>query len=269
MLRGRVVLGICAGVLLAGALRCVDGQTTATVQPMATGAHPSIEVATVKRSDPADQMHRFTTEGHRIFIENQTVKMMIQMSYGVHARQIVNAPPWIETERFDIQALPDVEGQPDVLQSKEMVRKLLAERFGLKFRTEKREMARYTLTVAKGGTKIEPTKGTPDGLPRVNGNGTRTSMSLQMRNVSMGDVAEELQGALDRPVVDETGLKGRYDFTLKWLRADAVPTAGDDADGALPGIFTALQEQAGLKVEPSKGDVDVLVIEHIERPEAN
>lgn len=269
MLRRWHTCGVCAIVLLASALPCLDGQTVQSVPPMASDAHPAIEVASVKRSDPADQAHRFTIEGHRILVENQTVNMMIQMSYGVHARQIVNAPPWIESERFDIQAIPDTAGQPDVLQFKEMVRKVLAERFGLKLRTEQQEMPRYTLTVAKGGPKMETSKGSPDGLPRINGNGTQTTMSLQMKNVSMGDVAQQLQGALDRPVVDQTGLKGKYDLSLNWLRADAAPAAAEGADSALPGIFTALQEQAGLKVEPTKGEVDVLVVEHVERPAAN
>lgn len=265
----RLVCRLCAAMLLASVLRCAQGQTAEKVESMAIDAHPSIELATVKRSDPMDQAHRFTIEGHRILIENQTVSMMIQMSYGVHVRQLVGGPSWIESERFDIQALPDVAGQPDVLQFKEMVRKVLEERFGLKMRTEKQEMPRYTLTVAKGGPKMEPTKGVPDGLPRINGNGNKMSMSLTMKNVTMGDVAQQLQGALDRPVVDETGLKGKYDLSLKWLQPDAAPAAADDADSALPGVFTALQEQAGLKVEPTKGEVDVLVITHVEQPSAD
>jgi uncharacterized protein (TIGR03435 family) len=263
---GRVMRGFWAALLVVGTMPCVEGQVIKT-EPMAVTAHPSFEVAAVKRSDPADQMHRFSILGHRLLIENQTVSIMIQMSYGVHRRQIVNAPPWVETERFDIQGMPDAEGQPNVVQFQEMVRKLLADRFGLKLHTDKREMARYTLTVAKGGPKMEPTKSAPDALPNENGNGDEKSMSLQMTNVSMGDLAHDLQGELDRPVVDETGLKGRYDFSLKWSRADAAVTGGGDS--ALPGIFTALQEQAGLKVEPSKGEVDVLVIESLEQPETN
>jgi uncharacterized protein (TIGR03435 family) len=252
MLRRRVVSGLWVVALVVACGARLGGQTIQSVQPMAKDAHPSFEVATIKVSDPADTKHRFEVRGHRIVIENQTVQTMIEMSYGVHARQIVNAPSWAETERFDAEGLPDVEGQPNLLQFQEMVRKLLEERFGLKLRTDKREMA---------------TKSAQDLLPSVRAGGNKTSRSLQMTNVSMGDVAHQLQGALDRPVVDETGLKGRYDFNLNWLRADAV--AEEEADSALPGLFTAIQEQAGLKVEPSKGEVDVLVIEHVEKPETN
>ena len=267
MLRGRVGGGLRVAVLVVGSVGCLGGQTTGTVQPMAKDAHPTFEVATIKTSDPADQKHRFEIHGHRIVLENQTVQTMIGMSYGVHAKQIVNAPSWMESERFDVEGLPDVEGQPNVLQFQEMVRKLLEERFGLKFHSEKREMARYTLTVAKGGPKLEPTKSAPDALPNERGTGDSTSRTLQMENVSMGDLAHNLQGALDRPVVDETALKGKYDFTLKWLRQDAPADA--EADSNVPRLFTALQEELGLKLEPSKGEVEMMVIDKIERPAAD
>ena len=263
----RWVCRLCAAVLLTAALHCVEGQTTDKVQTMAADAHPTFEVATVKLSDPADQKHRFEIHGHRIVIENQTVGVMIEMSYGVHRKQIVNTPSWVESERFDVEGLPDVEGQPSVLQFQEMVRKLLEERFGLKFHTEKREIPRYTLTVAKGGPKMEPTKSAPDALPNERGTGDSTSRTLQMENVSMGELAHNLQGALDRPVVDETGLNGKYDFTLKWLRQDAPAAA--EGDSNLSPLFTAIQEQLGLKVEPSKGEVEMMAIDHIERPEVN
>src|SRR5215469_2687057 len=256
MLRGCVGRVLWVVVVVVGSVTCVDGQTAQSTEHMAKDAHPAFEVAAIKRSDPDDRTHRFEIHGHRIVIENQTVQTMIEMSYGVHARQIVNAPPWTESERFDIQGVPDVEGVPSVAQFQELVKKLLQERFGLKFHAEKRGMARYTLAVAKGGPKLEPTKGAPDALPNIRAGGNKTSHSLQMENVSMGDLAKQLQGELDRPVVDETGLKGRYDFTLKWLRADAPVAAEGDADAALPVLFTALQEQAGLKVEPSKGEVE-------------
>jgi uncharacterized protein (TIGR03435 family) len=265
MVRGRVGGWLWAAVLVVGSVTCLEGQTTQSVQPLARDSHPSFEVATIKRSDPDDKTHRFEIHGRRIVIENQTVQTMIEMSYGVHARQIVNGPSWIETERFDAEGVPDGEVPPDVAQFQALVRSLLAERFGLKLHTEKREMGRYSLTVAKGGPKMEATKSVPGALPNIRANGNQTSHSLQMENVSMGDLAHQLQGALDRPVVDETGLKGRYDFTLKWLRADA-PVAAEDADSALPELFTAIQEQAGLRVEPSKGEVDVLLIDKVERP---
>lgn len=259
---------LCAVLLMAGAACCLDAQTSVSVPRMPQDAHPAFDVATIKASDPADQSHRFEIHGQRILIENQTVKRMVEMAYGLHERQIVNAPSWTESERFDVQGLPDVEGQPNLVQFQEIVRTLLEQRFALKFHTEKREMPRYVLTVAKSGPKMEPTKLASAALPNERAGGDKASRSLQMENVSMEDLVRALQGELDRPVVDETGLKGRYDFTLKWLRADA-PVTPEDADGALSGIFTAIQEQTGLKIEPSKGEVDVLVIDHVEQPSSN
>lgn len=255
------------GVLIVGGLRCLGGQTAEKAETMPKDAHPTFEVATIKVSDPADQSHRFEIHGRRFVIENQTVRTMIEMSYGVHRKQIVNAPSWVEDQRFDAEGLPDVGGQPSVVQFQEIVRKLLEERFGLKFHTEKREMSRYALTVAKDGPKLEPTKSVPDALPNERGTGDVTSRTLQMENVSMRDLAHNLQGELDRPVVDETGLKGKYDFTLKWLRQDAPAEAATDT--SVPTFFTAIQEQLGLKVEPSQGQVEMMVIDHIGQPESN
>ena len=110
MLCVRTVRGLWMVVLAAGSLPCIEGQTIEKVQPMAQDAHPGFEVATIKLSDPADQKHRFEVHGHRILLENQTVQTMIEMSYGVHAKQIVNAPSWMESERLDVEGLPDVEG---------------------------------------------------------------------------------------------------------------------------------------------------------------
>lgn len=263
MLCVRIVRGLCAGVLLAGAVLSVDGQATERVQPMARDAHPSFEVASIKLSDPTDTHHRFGIEGRRIIVRNQTVKGMIEVSYGVHARQIVNAPSWVETERFDVQGVPDAEGQPNIVQLQEMMQKLLASRFGLKMHTEKREMPRYTLAVAKGGPKLAPTKSGPDALANSNGSGDRDTMTYLMTDVSMPDLAQTLQVELDRPVVDETGLKGRYDLSLKWTRFNAPA----DADTSVPGFFTAIQEQLGLKMEPEKGEVDAMVIDQVKRPQ--
>ena len=253
--------------MMAAPLLSAYGRQTEAVKRMARDAHPSFEVATIKQSEPDDQNRRFTVQGRGILIENQTVQTMLEMSYGVHARQIENAPPWLGTERFDVRGLPDVEGQPNVMQFQEMVRKLLAERFGLKLHTGKRDMPRYTLTRVKGGPKMELTKSAPDALQEINGSTTTGVTTYQMNNVTVDALAHNLQANLDRPVVDETGLKGKYDLTLKWAREDIPAEA--DTDPNVPRLFTAIQEQLGLKMEPSKGQVEVLVIDHIERPTQN
>lgn len=256
---------LCAAVLMAGALRG-EGQTVAREQPMAQDAHPAFEVATVKHSDPDDNRRGFHTSGRNLFAENETMNDLISFAYGVQVKQIVDAPAWFGSERFDIKGFPDVPGEPGVDQYREMVRKLLTERFQLQFKREQREMARFTLTVAKGGMKMEPSKSAPDAGQDQTGSMNSGHVWWRFTNNSMPEFAQFLQMAVvDRPVVDQTGLKGKYDFKLEWTSS---PETSTDPNAA-PGFITAMQEQAGLKIEPTKGEVEVLVITHAEQPSAD
>jgi uncharacterized protein (TIGR03435 family) len=240
-------------------------QQIVPVKPMAPGAHPAFEVATIKPSSPDDQNSGFRTEDRNIFVENETMNMLISFAYGVHAKQIVDAPPWFGSERFDIKGFADADGVPNVDQYREMVRKLLTDRFHLQFQRGQREMSRFTLTVAKGGSKIEATKSAPDALQDQTGSTNNGHVSWRFTNNSMAEFAQFLQFVLDRPVVDQTGLKGKFDFKLQWT---TDPEAAADP-AAAPGFLTAIQEQAGLKVEPSRGEVEVLAITHAEQPSPN
>ena len=242
-----------------GRLGAQQMQTLKTMDPK---AHPSFDVASIKKADPDSHSSGFQTQGRRVFIENETVNAMISYAYGVHAKQIVGGPAWFGSERFDIRGLPDVDGIPNTAQYREMLIKLLADRFGLKFHQDRRELACYAVTVAKGGPKIEATKSGPDGLPDQSGRNSNGQASWRFTNNSMEDFAKFLQFQLDRPVVDQTGLKGKYDFKLAWTKDNAPVTD----DNAAPGFFTAIQEQAGLKIEPSKAEVEVLAIDHAEQP---
>lgn len=257
---------LCVAVLMAGGLPCIEGQTMESVKPMARDAHPGFEVATIKKSDPDDSRGGFHNYGRNIFIENQTMNDIISFAYEVHVKQVVDAPSWFASERFDIKGIPDVEGMPTVAQYREMVRKLLTDRFHLQFQREKREMSCFVLTAAKGGAKIEATKSAPDAMQDQTGNINGGHVSWRFTNNPMPEFAKFLQSAVvDRPVVDETGLKGKYDFKLEWT---ADPEATTDPSAA-PGFLTALQEQAGLKVEPTKGEVEVLAVTHVEQPSEN
>jgi uncharacterized protein (TIGR03435 family) len=255
-------------VLLAGAmlvaLTGAFGQEQ-EVAPMAKDAHPSFEVATIKPSDPVDQSSGFHTSGHRLFYENEPMEQLIAFAYGVHAKQIVGAPEWFSKDRYDIKGVPDVEGQPNQEQQQEMLRKLLAERFGLKFHREKRELSIFAVTVAKGGPKMKANTSDPNGLPDQTGSNNGAEQMWRFTNNSTADFASMMQYFLDRPVIDQTELKGRYDFMLQWT-TDA--TLNNDPK-APPGLFTAVQEQIGLKITPTKGAAEVLVIDHAERPDAN
>lgn len=231
--------------------------------PMPADAHPSFEVATIKPSHPEDSKGGFQVGGHRLLIQNQTVSDLISFAYAIHQKQIVDGPPWLETQRFDIVGQADVDGYANLRQIQEMLQKLLASRFNLKFHREKRELSIYAITLAKGGPKLTKHTETSNGLPTQSGSGSGDGR--RFTNNSMSDFALGMQAFLDKPVVDQTGLDGRYDFVLRWMPDDS----NTDAPNQAPGLFTAVQEQLGLKLEPVKGQADVYAIDHVEEPSEN
>ena len=232
---------------------------------MAADAHPSFEVATIKPADPNQSNGNFIIGSHRIYIENQNVESLLAFAYAMHQKQIVDGPAWLDTQKYNIFGQADGEGVPNLHQIQEMLQSLLASRFGLTVHREKRELAIYAITVAKGGPRLTKSPSGSNGLPTQSGHGTGGEDIRRFTNNSMSDFALGMQAFLDKPVVDETGLTGRYDFVLKW-----TPDESNTNDpNAPPGMFTAVQEELGLKLEPTKGPTDVLVIDHIERPSEN
>jgi uncharacterized protein (TIGR03435 family) len=246
----------------------------APLKPMAADADPSFEVATIKPSDPNVPGNWFSVKGRNFTTHNISLAGLIESAYGVHAKQIVNGPDWFDKDTYDLNAVPDGEGQPSNKQWNTMMQKLLADRFKLTFHHEQRELPVFVLTVGKDGAKNMAENTSGGLLPSLFFQGTKGGIMLPARNATMKDFTGLLQEVvLDRPVVDQTGLKGRYDFTLKWAPDDSqfgghVPPASDDPS-APPSLFTALQEQLGLKLVPAKGPVPVLVIDHVEKPSPN
>ena len=232
---------------------------------MAKDAKPSFEVATIKLSDPATHRQGIGYHGHQVDATGQTIKSLMMFAYGVHGKQIVDEPAWVDNDKYDIAGVADFPGEPSLKQMQEMYRKLFAERFGLTLRHQRREMTYYAITVARGGPKITKAKDGDDGSPDQSGDGAGGQMVMRYTANLMSDFALGLNYFADKPTVDETGLPGRYDFTLKW-----TPDSLSTAEGVqVPGLFTAMQEQLGLKLEPKKGPVEVLAIEHVARPSAN
>ena len=265
---GYVWAVVVAGVLCAaGAVRAQDTANGARAQPavMAKDADPDWAVVAVKASAPNDRVSGDNFVGSRYTIERKTVMEMLSLGYGVQKRQIMDAPEWAATDHWDVNGVPDTPGEPDQRQRNSLVRKLLAERFGLKVHTEQREMPVYALILAKGGAKLTQSTHDPHDVPDLSGSGNSVQQSMRFTNLSMTELATGLQDWTDRPVVNRTGLSGRYDFKLRWT-SDETRTAAPDAP---PGLFTAIQEQLGLKLVSAKAPVDVLVIDHVERPSAN
>lgn len=241
-----------------------EQQAASPMSPMAADAHPSFEVATIKPADPKETGN-FIVGGHRVVIESQTVNDLIAFAYAVHRKQIVGEPAWLETERFDIDGQADLPGVANLHQVQEMLQKLLEDRLNLQLHRDKRDLSIYAIKVAKGGPKLTHSIESASSLPTQSGHGHGSQQQRKFTNNTMSDFALGMQTYMDRPVVDETGLPGRYDFILKWT-PDNVST---NEPNAAPGIFTAVQEELGLKLEATKGPADVLVIDHIEMPSAN
>jgi uncharacterized protein (TIGR03435 family) len=249
-----------------------------TVQPTRMDPHadPAFEVATIKPTNPEEQRKFFRLSPDHLQGVNETVDDLITFSYGVHRKQIVDAPAWTESEKFDISAKPDVEGMPSIGQWRTMVQKLLADRFKLSFHRNERDLGVYVLSAGPAGAKLTESQGDPKGLPGIGFQ--RRVGDMGAFNVSMADVINFMNrnAGLDRPILDQTGLTGRYDFKLSWTPDDAqgngaapnVPRPADDANPAPP-LSVAFQEQLGLKLSATKAIAEVYVIDHIEKPSEN
>jgi uncharacterized protein (TIGR03435 family) len=259
-----VVAALC--VVTGMAALAQDAAKPEPAKTMPKDANPGWEVASVKPSDPNEENQTIRMLGRHMVIQRQTVETMLSAAYGLQKNQIADAPEWVRKESFDVDGVADVEGQPSTQQFQSLIRKLLVERFGLKTHLEQREMAVFALRVAKDGPKL---KSASNPGPLVNqqrvegGIGYRT---LQFTSTSMQDLTLMMLQYVDRPVVDQTGLTGQYDFELKYTYDETrAPTDGS----APPSLFTAIQEQIALKLEPVKAPAEVLLIDHVDRPSAN
>jgi uncharacterized protein (TIGR03435 family) len=226
---------------------------------------PAFDVATIKPAAPSPDGHTHINypPDDRFSAINITLPALMQWAYGVPQKQILDGPSWLSTTRFDIQAKVDP-GEIKALTSEQiadlkrrMLQALFADRFHLKLHQETRTLPAYDLVLAKGGAKLQPTqsKGKSIGFGNSHFNGEGLTTAL---------IAEELSLIAGRVVVDKTNLTDRYDFKLQWTPDDAAAT-----DNSAPSLFTAIQEQLGLKLESAKEPVPVLVIDSIDLPTPN
>jgi len=264
---GLVMIGMLTAPLDGAHAQAGVGGDVTQPKPMARAADPGWEVVTVRPSDPDETNSSFRVEGRHVLIQRQTVQYMLMVAYGLQKNQIVNAPGWVNTQSFDADGVPDTEGQPSVHQFQVMVRKLLEQRFGLKAHKEQREMEVYALRVGKDGSKLTLSKSDPDALPSQDAHGSNGARFLEFTNVSMDDFALLMLYEVDRPLVNQTGLKGQYDFNLRFTK-DEQTTATADSN-APPGLFTAVQEQLGLKLDAVRASAPVLVVDAVGRPGPN
>jgi uncharacterized protein (TIGR03435 family) len=243
--------------------------------PQAETARPKFEVASIKpNTEGGPGMTMRPSPGGRLEVEDITVRQLIRIAWGILDSQISGGPGWIDSDHFDISAKAGKNVAFEEMRP--MLQSLLADRFGLVVQRKPKELPLYALVVAKGGIKfpqsrpgscITPRPGAapPDGKPPVFcGDIQMRRGRLDASGISMTQLVKVLTdfGNLGRPVVEKTGLTGTFDIHLEFTNDEAV-------DPSIPSIFTALQEQLGLKLEAAKGPVDVLVIDRVERPAAN
>jgi uncharacterized protein (TIGR03435 family) len=226
----------------------------------------TFDVATVRVTGPSSDGHTHINypPGDRFSATNITLLALMEWAYSMPERQILDGPPWLGSTRFDIQAKADTGDQTKGLTSEQdrdlkrrMVQGLLADRFHLRVHQETRTLPAYDLVLAKGGSKLQPalSNGKSIGTGRSHFNGEGLTMTL---------IAEELSRISGRVVIDKTNLIGRYDLKLQWTPDDAPVT-----DNSAPSLFTAIQEQLGLKLESAKEGASVLVIDHVDPPTPN
>ena len=187
------------------------------VKLMDPKADPAFEVATIKPTAPDEKRKMLTLQGTRLVVVNMGLIDLLSFAYDLQPKQFLGAPGWVTTDMFDVTAVPDTEGQPNIQQMKSMIRKLAADRFAFRFHEEKREMAVYALTVAKAGPKL-----THSVAPGANpGFGMQGIGKLAVQNASMDEFSAFLQSVVvDRPVANQTALEGRWDFQVNWTPDD-------------------------------------------------
>jgi uncharacterized protein (TIGR03435 family) len=262
-----ILVGVCA--------KAQDStKSTSALSMMEPALVPAYEVATIKPSKPDEQGRGLNFRGRHLVVTNMTVEDLITLAYNIHPKQLTGGPGWLTVEHYDMDILTDHDDMPNLAWARGVARKLLADRFALKSHEETKELSAYVLTVSRTGPKLTKSASDPGSPPGLGG----PPGMCMVRNGSMAEFTQILQGTLDRPVLDQTGLKDRYDFTLRWA-PDESQYGGrfltqNNADNGtntdpLPSLFTAMQEQIGLRLDAMKALVKMFVVDSIDRPSAN
>ena len=247
---------------------------------MDPNAKPEFEVATIKPSDPNRPGWGINVNPSGVFRTlNTTLNDLIKFAYDMHPKQVVGAPAWADSDKFDIEAKPDKPGMPSVNQMKVMLQKLLADRFSLVSHKDNKELSAYAITVVKTGAKIKKEENATIPVP---GFGGLPQRGFNARNATLAEFASVMQAQfMDLPVIDQTGLGNvRYTFVVKFTPdpgmrpfGGAGPPPGalpatPDAD-APPDLYSAMEQQLGLRLQKTRAPVEVMVIDKIEKPSSN
>jgi uncharacterized protein (TIGR03435 family) len=261
-----------------------DSKPPASSKPApAVNAPPAaFEITTVKLNKSGSGRSGAYFNDDRFIATNVHLKNLIGYSaYGIPLPRILGGPKWLDTDRFDIEAKMETVAANRLKalsrdqrrgEMQAMYQQLLADRFKLAVHWETRDLPVYALVAAKKGPDLQETKTSPGDTRTSSGDGNFSGKGLTLAEFAQA-LTQELSTELGRVVIDKTGIQGRYDLTLKWTPDTGADAASGGTDGSAPdagpSIFTAIQEQLGLKLESAKSPVKVLVIDHVEMPTEN
>jgi len=300
----RLVLAVCAVIAVAFPIGFGLVQDTAPARQVlrTNGPLPTFEVISIKPSKPGSGTF-IGAAGHaapddRFIAKNMSIKKLISWAYAgtslpLPLDQVSGGPDWINSNEYDIDAKLDdaqvatmkkASGRDQILQIRRMAQGLLRDRLKLAVNDTTVMRPVYDLVVARGGPKLQAAK--PDSLSKIKVAGVQMAFTAEPGEMHAWSMpisalarALSVDSTIGRPVLDKTGLTGNYAFDLKWTpevgspgampgrSPDGVDAPGPDSSG--PSIFTAVQEQLGLKLEPARGPVEAIEIVHIEKPSEN
>jgi uncharacterized protein (TIGR03435 family) len=262
----------------------------------ASAAPPSFEVVSIKPDKSGTMMMRIMFNGDGISVTNVPVHMLLREALGLADNQLLGEPGWVNSDRFDIEAKVAAEEVPKLKALKPterwaMLLPVFQDRFALKFHHESKDLTQYVLVIAKGGLKMKearPDDTYADGIKVENGKAGGAGMmrvgpgEVIAQAIPIANFVKYLSFQFQSPVIDKTGLTGKYDINLKWTPDEGAGPMLNGQDGGQPGaenpvppatagpsIFTAIEEQLGLKIESHKEPADVIVIDHIVQPSPN
>ena len=272
--RARIILSAIFLLFLPASLSAQE-----SLRP-ALPATATLELATIKPSNPLAQGHRFRVSGRRFETSNTSLSDLISFAYGTHATQIIGAPDWVPSEKFDLTLQAGTEDPMSATLWTGMLQKYLAERFLLRFHRDTKDLPLYVLSIGRSGPRLTRSKADPNRLPELSitlGSTNAASANLatiSATNASLADLAGVLQRVvLEWPVVDQTGIAGKFDFSLNWTPdgaqfgevRDRIPPPLDTSH-APPYLGSALEEQLGVALDVRYAPSQVLVIDHVEKP---
>jgi len=238
--------------------------------PMAATVDPAYEIASIRVSQTEGPQWYMITRNRKFEAKNMPLKELIKFAYEIRGRQVEGGPAWVNDLRLDIQAEPDTAGLPSVAQHRAMCKKLLAERFGLTFHWTEKAFPTYELTVVKSSPALTRSDSDEAASQIFGVKDKDGDVLMRFEHTTMWDLAAQMMNFVqDRHILDETGLSGPYDFTLR-LPAGMFdgPSPGEAAVDPAAAYSRAV-EQLGLKMEAKKGSLPVLVIDHLDKPSAN